>query len=43
MHFTTQFLDDCTAKLKLESGARRLFDWEGNEMKSFAEGMTMTK
>lgn len=33
-----QFLDDCTEKLKLESGARLLFDWEGKEIKSFSDG-----
>ncbi|XP_031565530.1 doublecortin domain-containing protein 1-like isoform X2 [Actinia tenebrosa] len=32
-----EFLDDCTAKLKLESGARCLFDWEGHEIKSFRD------
>ncbi|EDO37720.1 predicted protein [Nematostella vectensis] len=32
-----EFLDDCTAKLNLDAGARRLFDWEGSEVKSFAD------
>ena len=33
-----KFLDDCTKKLNLESGARLLFDWAGNEVNSFSEG-----
>ncbi|XP_020620493.1 uncharacterized protein LOC110058236 [Orbicella faveolata] len=32
-----EFLDDCTKKLNLESGARLLFDWQGKEIKSFSE------
>lgn len=32
-----EFLDDCTEKLKLDSGARLLFDWEGKEIKSFSD------
>ena len=40
--FVFQFLDDCTAKLNLESGARYLYDWEGNVIESFQQGMFCT-